>query len=210
MNTGDLCHSVSFRLARPLVGYRIDTVEVWGSSPHVPTISFNGLSTGTPCSAARFQHRFQHKTLIGLRHGIDRSLNGCGDCRQRFDGLSFAFEPDVTLVLQHLSGQMSRTSYGLVSVPLLRKLRNALVAHVVEPNTVKSSGLGQRPPSTTPRPLRPFRVRVTVLTRRKDVAGWGNAISLPVRRVVRFSPGAQGCLSSTSKRLEACSAAARP
>ena len=27
-----------------VVDLKIDTVEVWGSSPHVPTISFNGLT----------------------------------------------------------------------------------------------------------------------------------------------------------------------
>src|SRR5207244_10075134 len=34
------CKSSSLLLIRPYIGQRIDTVEVWGSSPHVPTMLF--------------------------------------------------------------------------------------------------------------------------------------------------------------------------
>jgi hypothetical protein len=40
MNTAPLCYSDFFGVAWSRTGLRFDTVEVWGSSPHVPTISF--------------------------------------------------------------------------------------------------------------------------------------------------------------------------
>ena len=44
MNTGHLCHLTSLIVVRLVVGERIDTEEVDGSSPFGPTIYFNYLT----------------------------------------------------------------------------------------------------------------------------------------------------------------------
>ena len=55
MNTAYPCYSDFFGIASSRTGLRFDTVEVWGSSPHVPTISSIRLERIPKNSLARDQ-----------------------------------------------------------------------------------------------------------------------------------------------------------
>src|SRR5882672_11884585 len=93
MNTASQCDSLFFSVASSRTGLRFDTVEVWGSSPHVPTIfsptcddclslgniwEQTGLSVphlaGSSVRNQRRLTRHAHPHAVAIEPGIHKAL----------------------------------------------------------------------------------------------------------------------------------------
>src|SRR5207237_9420878 len=91
----------------------LDTVEVLGSSPHVPTISFKSLRIRRSALPQDFNTDFNIQPQLGLETGLVLGLLVVPNCGQRFEGLPFCVKPNVTVMLQHSpSGQYGQFEPG--------------------------------------------------------------------------------------------------
>ena len=126
-----------------MMRHGIDTVEVNGSSPFGPTISFNNLQTGMHRTRGKFNTQFNTDTSIWPMR-VALPLVERGDWFQRVDGFALGFHTDMAVVLHHSSRDVSGNAQdcGLASA-CLKQLGNALMSEVVKPQPLQASSLGQ-------------------------------------------------------------------
>jgi hypothetical protein len=109
-------------------------VEVWGSSPHEPTIPFNHLRKASCSLANQFNTEFNIESVHVWSDDSSRWFSGHDDWRQPVERLTFRLHADMTVMFHHLPGDVSSDAqHGGLWCAAFQQFRYALMPKIVKP-----------------------------------------------------------------------------